>query len=290
MHMSDGSSEVSDASVAGSKVLAFYSHLAFNRHGSAQAQAASIRKHDAIDSYPVLRPLLRRGAQVLDVGCGTGWFANGMRLRYPAAVTGIDFNPAATAFAEEVAESLAVDTDFETANLFTYDPGRRFDVITSIGALHHTGDCHGAIRRIAADLLAPGGHFFIGLYHRHGRAPFLEHFEALRADGADEEALFERYRRLHPRSTDETHLRSWFRDQVLHPHETQHTLAEMLPVLSSAGLVLTSTSLNAFAPIKDLSAVLAAEPAMRDLAVQRLQQGRYFPGFFLMLVRKGSAA
>lgn len=279
-----------EVSETGASVLAFYSHLAFNRHGTAQTQAASIRRHDALDSYPVLRPLLRRGAQVLDVGCGTGWFANGMRLRHPAAVRGIDFNPSAIGFAQEVAESLGVDTEFETANLFRYEPGQRFDLVTSIGALHHTGDCHGAIRRIAGDLLAPGGHFFIGLYHLHGRAPFLEHFEALRSQGADDEALFERYRQLHPRSTDETHLRSWFRDQVLHPHETQHTLAEMLPVLSSAGLVLTSTSLNGFAPITDLATLLAAEPAQRELARQRLEQGRYFPGFFLMLARKVGAA
>jgi hypothetical protein len=172
-------------------------------------------------------------------------------------------------------------------NVFSYSPGKRYDVIVSIGALHHTGDCHGAIRRLATDLLAPGGHFFIGLYHLHGRAPFLAHFEALRAQGADDDALFNAYRRLHPNITDETHLRSWFRDQVLHPHETQHTLAEMLPVLREAGLELTATSLNSFAPIDDLPAVLASEVAQRDVAIKRLQEGRYFPGFFLLLARKG---
>jgi hypothetical protein len=102
--------------------------------------------------------------------------------------------------------------------------------------------------------------------------------------------LLERYRQLHPRvGDDETHLRSWFRDQVLHPHETLHTLAELLPVLQSAGLELTTTSLNAFATIDDLAAVLAGETAQRDVALQRLQQGRYFPGFFLVMAHKHEA-
>jgi 2-polyprenyl-3-methyl-5-hydroxy-6-metoxy-1,4-benzoquinol methylase len=268
------------------KVLAFYSSLPFNRHATAAAQAADIRRHDATNVYPVLRPLLRPGTQVLDAGCGTGWLSNSMRLRYPAAVTGVDFNPSAITFAQEVARTLGVDTAFAVGDVFSYSPGRRYDVIVSIGALHHTGDCHGAIRRIATDLLAPGGHFFIGLYHLHGRAPFLAHFEALRAQGADDATLFDAYRKLHPRITDQTHLRSWFRDQVLHPHETQHTLAELLPVLHDAGLELAATSLNSFAPIDDLPAVLASEEGQRDLAILRLQEGRYFPGFFLVLARK----
>lgn len=268
------------------KVLAFYRSLPFNRHATAAAQAADIRRHDATQAYPVLRPLLRPGAQVLDAGCGTGWLSNSMRLRYPASVTGVDFNPVAIGFAREVARALGVETAFEVADLFRYTPGRRFDLIVSIGALHHTGDCHGAIRRLAGELLASGGRFFVGLYHRHGRAPFIAHFEALRARGAGEAELFEAYRQLHPRTQDETHLRSWFRDQVLHPHETQHTLAELLPLLHEAGLALEATSLNGFAPIDNLPALLDSEAAQAELGRQRLQQGRYFPGFFLVLARK----
>lgn len=268
------------------RVLDFYGTLPFNRHGSAEAQAADIRGRDSLAAYPVLRPLLRDGAQVLDAGCGTGWLGNGMRLRYPVSVTGIDFNPGAIAFAKHVARLLEVDTRFDAADVFDYQPGRRFDLVVSIGALHHTRDCHAAIRRLARDLLVPGGHFFIGLYHRHGREPFLAHFAALRARGADEAALLAHYRRLQPRATDEMHLRSWFRDQVLHPHETQHTLAELLPVLDSAGLELLSTSLNGFGTLEDLPGLLAREEAQREIARERLRQGRYFPGFFLVLARR----
>jgi 2-polyprenyl-3-methyl-5-hydroxy-6-metoxy-1,4-benzoquinol methylase len=272
------------------RVRAFYAGLAFNRHGTPEAQAAEIRRRDSIDAYPLLRPLLRPGCRVLDAGCGTGWLANTLRLRYPVDVTGIDFNPWAIAFAQEVAGLLHVATTFEAADLFTYDAGTPFDLVVSIGALHHTDDCHGALRRLGVDVLAPGGHLFIGLYHRHGRAPFLAHFAALQAAGLDEQELLEHYRRLHPGAADETHLRSWFRDQVLHPHETQHTLAELMPVLHSAGLALVATSLNGFAPVADLPALLAAETQQREIGLERLRQGRYFPGFFLVLAQKFAGA
>lgn len=274
------------ADAVSERVLAFYAGLAFNRHATPAAAASDIRRHDPLAAYPILRRLVGDGMRLLDVGCGTGWFANGLKLRCPAAaVTGIDFNPAAIGFAQAVASELQVDTRFSAADLFAYEAGHRFELVVSIGALHHTGDCHGAIRRLARDLLAPGGHLFVGLYHLHGRAPFLAHFADLAALGADEETLLARYRALHPRATDDTHLRSWFRDQVQHPHETQHTLAELMPVLEAAGLALVATSLNGFAPVADLPALLAAEPRQREIATERLQQGRFYPGFFLVLAK-----
>ena len=59
-----------------------------------------------------------------------------------------------------------------------------------------------------------------------------------------------RYKELHSGLHDDTLLRSWFRDQVLHPHETQHTLEEMLPVIMDAGMKMVSTSVNRFAAIE----------------------------------------
>ena len=137
---------------------------------------------------------------------------------------------------------------------------------------------------------APGGHTLIGLYHAYGRKPFLEHFAAMKADGASEEALLDRYRQLHPSYTNETHLRSWFRDQVLHPHETQHTLAELLPVMAKCGMTLEATSINRFGPIDSIDAVVAQEKSYEGIAEERLREGKYFPGFFVVLARKTQAS
>lgn len=277
------------AATVEAQVLDFYRALPFNCHASPQAQAHALRQRNPSGAYPVLAPLLARQPRVLEVGCGTGWFSHALAHHHRLDVTGLDFNPVAIDFARQVARQMRLATHFEAANLFDYRPASGFDLVVSLGVLHHTRDCHGAIRHIGQKLLAPGGHLFLGLYHLHGRRPFLAHFQALRAQGADEAALLARYRKLHPYLADEVHLQSWFRDQVLHPHETQHTLAELLPVLAEAGLHLEATSINRFAPLDRpglLDEVLALEPGMEAAARQRLAENRYDPGFFLLLARR----
>ena len=68
------------ATYANPDVLAFYRTLPFNYRESIAASAELIRTHDPRAAYPVLGPILRRGARVLDVGCGAGWFANSVSL------------------------------------------------------------------------------------------------------------------------------------------------------------------------------------------------------------------
>ncbi len=268
------------------QVLAFYKNLPFNCHSSPDEQINAIQKRNSVLTYPVLPPLLTPASRVLEVGCGTGWLSNSISHYYQAHVTGIDFNPKAIAFCQQVAQRLTLATQFSEQDLFAYLPEQAFDVVVSLGVLHHTHDCLAAVRRVCSEFVAPGGYVLIGLYHHYGRKPFLEHFQAMQEDGADEAQLLARYQQLHPYLQDETLLRSWFRDQVQHPHETQHTLAEMLPILEETGMTLLSTSLNQFQPIESLAAVLASEPSFYELGVERLRENKYFPGFFLFLARK----
>jgi len=106
------------------------------------------------------------------------------------------------------------------------------------------------------------------------------------ASGASEDAMFARYRELHPSLTDDTHAFSWFRDQVLHPHETQHTLAEMLPVLDSCGMTLVATSINGFGRFDDVADLTRTEAELGEIGAERLRQNRYYPGFFVFLARR----
>ena len=73
---------------------------------------------------------------------------------------------------------------------------------------------------------------------------------------------------------------------MLHPHETQHTLAEILPLLDECDTDLISTSINRFGPIGEVSDLLDQEKAYEDLARKWLSEDRYFPGFFVFLVKK----
>ena len=273
-------------SFANSEVLAFYKTLPFNLRESVESSVQAIGAQDPLAAYAVLRPLLRPGVSVLDVGCGAGWFSNGICQHYGCTVTGIDFNAVAVTRAREVAEALRLSTRFDVADLFLYKPATPFDVVVSHGVLHHTNNCQAAVRHVCEHFVRPGGHVFIGLYHKDGRWPFLHHFRAMRERGASEDEMLEHYKQLHSQLDDETLLRSWFRDQVLHPHETQHTLAEMIPVIEDAGMELISTSINHFEPVSSLESLFEEEKKLGEIGLRRLRDNQYFPGYFVFLVRK----
>jgi len=275
---------IPEMSHANPDVLAFYRELPFNVTENPRAMAEEIRRKDHVGAYPVLLPLLERGKPVLEIGCGAGWLSNALAHHHGVAVTGVDFNPVAIETATTVAAELNNGARFLVNDLFAY--AQPHPLVISLGVLHHTNDCLAAIRHLTRHCLEPDGLFFLGLYHRFGRKPFLDHFEKLGHSGASEDECFAEYRRLHPETLDETHARSWFRDQVLHPHETQHTLAELLPVFREEGLALMSTSLNDFQPVNDIRQVLMRERAEGLTARQKLDEGRYYPGFFLVLARK----
>lgn len=268
-------------------VLSFYRSLPFNLTSAVERMAQTLRESNAAATYPPLLRLAHPGKRVLDVGCGAGWLANTLAFHQHADVTGIDFNPVALNFARAVAKTLGVGTDFVESNLFAFAPEHKFDLVTSIGVLHHTADCLGALFRLCDHLVRPGGFAFVGLYHRLGRAPFLDYFAKLRAEGTDEETLYRIFTAMFTdQALDETHARSWFRDQVLHPHETQHTLSDVLPVLEAARMSLIATSFNDYRRGEKLEAVLEQEQGLAEQARVELAAGRYFPGFFCFLARK----
>src|SRR5262249_13256439 len=149
-----------------------------------------------------------------------------------------------------------LSTEFQVADLFVYAPPEPFDLVVSLGVLHHTNNCAAALRRVC-EFVKPGGHVFIGFYHKYCRQPLLNHVRDMRQPGASDDVLLARYKELHAGLHDDTLLLSWFRDQVLHPHETQHTLKEMLPVITDAGMNVVSTSVNRFAAITSLEDLYA---------------------------------
>ncbi|MBI4596946.1 MAG: class I SAM-dependent methyltransferase [Candidatus Omnitrophica bacterium] len=287
-------------------VAQFYRALPFNYEETVEQTCQTITERNQVaEAYPPLHALLQRlrGASILDVGCGAGWFVNTVASHYKARVCGVDLCEPALTRASDVAEALGLAgrVQLACADLFALDPAAvfgqaAFDVINSLGVLHHTHDCRAAAARVL-QWVAPGGWVHLGLYHRYGRQPFLDLFEparqALRAAASDaqrsaiEEEAFARYRRLHGAFTSETLLRSWFRDQVLHPHESQHTFEEVHGWLADAGFSCRATSLNRFQPTTDWRAVIEEEQTLSDVSYQRnVKQHQYFPGFFVVLAQR----
>lgn len=190
-----------------------------------------------------------------------------MAYHHKTQVRGIDFNPVAVTRSSDVAKAVGLSSHFEVADVFEYLPHERVDVVVSLGVLHHTGDCHGAIRRICQSFVKPDGYFLLGLYHTFGRHPFLAHFESMKNSGAGEEELFEEFKRIRGGNSDETHLRSWFRDQVIHPHETQHSFEEIAALLEDCEMKIISTSINKY---EKLSQSAQSSPRRRNIAIFQL--------------------
>ena len=71
---------------------------------------------------------------ILEVGSGAGYaseYLNGMYKSY----TGIDFSKALVDLARSIHKG--PDVEFLEADLYKFDPGRKFDLIIIIGVLHH---------------------------------------------------------------------------------------------------------------------------------------------------------
>lgn len=112
-----------------------------------------------------LKPEDLRGKLVLDVGCGMGRFAE-VATRWGARVIGVDLSAAA-----EVAAKNLSDRDFLAfqADVFAlpFAPAT-FDVVYSMGVLHHTPDCEKAFKALP-QYLKPGGTIAIWLYSGYNK-------------------------------------------------------------------------------------------------------------------------
>ena len=275
----------------GNIVLDFYKALPFNYYGSVEAQADLVVKLQSVESfYPPLDKLIPTRKNILEIGCGAGWMANSIAYHYKKKVVGVDFNPYALERAQQVAEQLGLDNEFLCSDLFEFsresaEDKARFDLIVSLGVLHHTDKCLEAIKIISKNLLASNGYFFIGLYHKFGRKPFLDYFEDLKSKNLNENEIFLKYKELH-NLKDDTLLKSWFRDQVMHPHETQHTIEEIIGLLEEINCGLISTSINKFEEISNVLSLVEMEKNLSQISKDRLREKKYFPGFFVFLIQK----
>jgi SAM-dependent methyltransferase len=112
-----------------------------------------------------LRPEDVAGKLVLDVGCGMGRFAD-VVSRWGGQVVAVDLSLAVEAAFANLGHR--PDVRILQADLFRlpFHPGT-FDVVYSIGVLHHTPDCEKACREILR-FVRPGGRACIWVYGKMG--------------------------------------------------------------------------------------------------------------------------
>ena len=108
-----------------------------------------------------------RGKLVLDAGCGNGRYAR-LVNDWGARVVAVDISSAVDAAQRNVGDRPGVDV--VQADLFKL-PFRpdTFDIVYSVGVLHHTPDARGAFAAIQP-LVKPGGFFSIFVHGQGNRA------------------------------------------------------------------------------------------------------------------------
>jgi carbamoyltransferase len=201
--------------------------------------------YEDLDSVRALLEKARRGmfarllseqipydSRVLEVGCGTGQLTNFLAIAH-RSVLGIDVCMNSLGLAQKFKEENGLDrASFAQMNLFR--PALKdgfFDVVISNGVLHHTADCRAAFHRICR-LVKPGGYVVVGLYSSYSRKLHYARRTVVRLTGLTSRWLDPQF----GRKTGTGQRDAWYQDQYCHPHETCHSLDEVMGWMHEAGL------------------------------------------------------
>ena len=116
------------------------------------------------------RPLGKHGLDILIAGCGTGQHAILTHQQFEGARTlAVDLSRASLAYAVAKSRALNLDITYAQADIMRLGAlEQRFDLIESVGVLHHMADPY-AGWRVLLSLLRPGGFMRIALYSEIAR-------------------------------------------------------------------------------------------------------------------------
>jgi len=227
---------------------------------------------------------------VLEVGCGTGQLTNFLGMNWRRRVIGADLCMNSLRLGKGFRDQFAiVNTDFLQMNLFRPPfENASMDVVISNGVLHHTSDPEGAFRAIAAKLKT-GGYILIGLYNWLGRLPTLWRRRLIETFG---EGMANLDSRLRGESLNAGRWAAWYRDQYRHPHESKHSMDEVLQWFDRNGIEFVSSIPSIgdveFAEDEQLFAPHSTGSRLDRLSseIEMLLSGGTDGGLFIMIGRK----
>lgn len=131
----------------------------------------SVHGLDGAPEWPMLASMLpdMRGASVVDLGCGYGWFCRYAKEQGAARVTGLDVSEKMLARARELTADSGIvyeKADLESAAL----PARAHDLVYSSLTLHYIKDLPRLFKTVRGTL-KPGGFFIFSAEHPIFTAP-----------------------------------------------------------------------------------------------------------------------
>jgi SAM-dependent methyltransferase len=161
-----------------SATATLYKELPYPGDGVVRTTIARIARRGLWSLSPGL--LDKPGLRIIDIGCGTGESTAGVARWFPRAeVVGIDINPASIDLATKLASHSGLNIRFVQCDLMN-DPAltlraaglltdeRKFDLLLSIGVLHHLADPPTGFRNVRS-FIDSGGFFLAYMYSKLGR-------------------------------------------------------------------------------------------------------------------------
>ncbi|MEA3232317.1 MAG: carbamoyltransferase C-terminal domain-containing protein, partial [Thermodesulfobacteriota bacterium] len=271
-------------------VKAFYEKTPFPNYNDHDSIYSLIDKSRKGIYARTLDQSIAYNTDVLEVGCGTGQLTNflGSSCR---RVIGTDMCLNSLKLGEAFRQDQGLNrVRFLQMNLFrTALCNEQFDLVICNGVLHHTADPYGGFKSIL-QLVKPGGHILIALYNRYGRLAtdirrFLFRLTGGRARWIDPI--------LRQKGLSQGRQSAWFADQYQHPHESKHTIGEVLKWFDENDLEFASAvpSARPFSP--PLGEQNIFEPGDRGTAwdhfivqTKEIISNSREGGFFVMIARK----
>jgi 2-polyprenyl-3-methyl-5-hydroxy-6-metoxy-1,4-benzoquinol methylase len=126
---------------------------------------------ERLNIVPISWPQTTVGVDILIAGCGTGSHSIDSALRFPKArILAIDISRTSLAYARRKSRELGLtNIEYGQADILKLAAlSRRFDVIETVGVLHHLADPT-AGWRVLLSLLRPHGLMLVGLYSATAR-------------------------------------------------------------------------------------------------------------------------
>jgi len=271
-------------------VRAFYEETSFPDYDDLDSRESLIAKSQESRFAAALEEQLPDHAIVLDAGCGTGQLTNFLGLSWRRCVFGGDICINSLRLANGFRERYRIaNAAFLQMNLFR-PPFRdgSIDAVICNRVLHHTRDAQAGFEALLRKI-KPGGLILIGLYNSYARLPALWRRWAFERFGP---RLYFLDPRLISAHMNESRWRAWFRDQYRHPHETRHSIDEVLGWFDTSAVDFLSS-----VPAADGSAFTNTtrlfEPHSRGTItvraatqLQMLLTGGRDLGLFIMIGRK----
>ena len=276
-------------------VSKFYKDVPFNLIEDIAYYKQSVIEQNQILEYKDLHSLLNRRSflnlkpkikSVIEFGCGTGWLTNSISYYYRKNVRAIDFTEKAVNIAAKISKEIKVKPSYYVSDIFDYQDKNKYDLVISLGVLHHTVDTRKAFNYISR-FVKPGGYLYVGLYHYYGRRPMLNLLKGhLRWNGID--TAYNLFKRMNKSMINEEQCYSWFRDQVLHPREDQHTFSEVSTWFEDLGFNIVSTSINNYQTLSRVPRhkLVSLEKKLENLSYEKnVKEFIFNPGYFTVCAK-----